>query len=79
VRGLGLQRTGIVVGLAITTVAFFFLARHGRGGVVLGGTFLEILLITVVQEGITKRERVLFSSAAATLGFLALVTGTLSR
>jgi hypothetical protein len=77
-RAIGLQRAGIVLGLAVTTWVFFLLARNDRGSAVLGGVMIEVLLITVVQEGITRRERVVFSTAAAILGFIALVTGTLA-
>ncbi len=75
-RAIGLPRAGLILGLTVTTWIFFRLAQTDRGGAVLGGVMLEVLLITIVQEGITKRERVLFSTAAATLGFAALVIGT---
>lgn len=78
-RAIGLPRAGLILGLAVTTWIFFRLAQTDRGGAVLGGVMLEVLLITVVQEGITKRERVIFSTAASTLGFAALVIGTATR
>jgi hypothetical protein len=75
-RAIGLPRGGVILGLAVTTWIFFRLAQTDRGGAVIGGVMLEVLLITIVQEGITKRERLIFSFAAITLGFGALIAGT---
>ena len=75
-RAYGLPRTGVTLGLAVTTVVFFRLAQLDRGTAVIGGVMLEVLLITIVQQGITKRERLIFSLAALTLGFGALIAGT---
>jgi hypothetical protein len=75
-RALGLPRTGVILGLAVTTWIFFRLAQTDRGGAVIGGVMLEVLLLTIVQEGITKRERLIFSFSAIALGFGALIAGT---
>ncbi len=55
---------------------FFVIAQRGRGGAVIGGILIEVLLIVFVQDGLTKRERLLFSLAAVGLGFAALAAGT---
>jgi hypothetical protein len=78
-RALGLPRAGVILGLLVTTWIFFRLAQTDRGGAVIGGVMLEVLLITIVQEGITRRERLMFSLAAVVLGFAALAAGTATR
>jgi hypothetical protein len=78
-RAIGLPRAGVILGLAVTTCLFFRLAQIDRGGAVIGGVMIEVLLITIVQEGITKRERLIFSFAAIALGFGALAAGTATR
>ena len=78
-RAIGLPRAGVILGLAVTTFMFFGLAQRDRGGAVIGGVMLEVLLITIVQQGITRRERLIFSLAAVLLGFLALAAGTAAR
>jgi hypothetical protein len=78
-RAIGLPRAGVILGLLVTTWIFFRLAQTDRGGAVIGGVMLEVLLITIVQEGITRRERLLFSLAAVVLGFSALAAGTATR
>jgi uncharacterized membrane protein len=70
-----MARTSLVVGLAISTVVFAVMSYEGHGGGVLGGVLLEVLLITFVQQGLDRTERVGFSIAAVSLGLLALVVG----
>ena len=74
-RALGLPRASLILALAITTVVFTVMAYEGYGGAVLTGVVLEVLLITIVQQGITRLERVGFSVAAVSLGLMALVLG----
>ncbi len=76
-RALGLARGSLVLGLAITTVVFTVMSYEGYGGGVLAGVLIEVLLITIVQQGLTRGERVAFSLAAFSLGLLALVAGRL--
>ena len=74
-RALGLARASLVLALAISTVVFAVMSYEGYGGAVLTGVILEVLLITIVQQGITRVERIGFSVAAVSLGLLALVIG----
>ena len=76
-RAVGLARGSLVLALAISTVVFTVMSYEGYGGGVLAGVLLEVLLITIVQQGLTRNERVAFSLAAFSLGLLALVTGRL--
>ncbi len=76
-RAVGLARGSLVLGLAISTVVFTVMSYEGYGGGVLAGVQLEVLLITIVQQGLTRNERAAFSLAAFSLGLLALVTGRL--
>jgi hypothetical protein len=43
-----------------------------------GGVPIEVLLISFVQTGLTRVERIGFSLAAVSLGLLALVVGLLA-
>ena len=74
-RALGLSRASLILALAISTVVFTIMAYEGYGGAVFTGVLLEVLLITIVQQGLTRLERIGFSVAAVTLGLLALVLG----
>jgi uncharacterized membrane protein len=78
VRALGLSRISVILALAITTVIFVRMSYEGFGGGVLGGILLEVLLITFVQHGLTREERIGFSVAAVSLGLIALVIGRLA-
>jgi hypothetical protein len=69
----------VILGLAVTTWVFFLIAQRDRGAAVIGGILLEVLLIVFVQEGLTKRERLIFSLAAVVLGTAALAAGTATR
>ena len=74
-RALGLSRASLILALGISTVVFTVMAYEGYGGAVLSGVVLEVLLITVVQQGLTRLERIGFSVAAVTLGLFALIIG----
>lgn len=77
-RTLGLARGTVVLALAITTGVFAFMAYEGNGGGVFGGVLIEVLLISFVQTGLTRAERIGFSLAAVSLGLLALAAGSLA-
>ncbi len=77
-RALGLARGSLVLALAVSTGIFAYMSYEGHGGAVIGGVLLEVLLITFVQEGLTRPERIGFAVAAVTLGLLALVAGRLA-
>ena len=77
-RSLGLSRGTVVLALVITTGIFAFMAYEGNGGGVFGGVLIEVLLISFVQTGLTRTERIGFSLAAVSLGLLAVVAGTLA-
>lgn len=77
-RSLGLSRGTVVLALIITTGIFAFMAYEGNGGGVFGGVLIEVLLISFVQTGLTRTERIGFSLAAVSLGLLAVVAGTLA-
>ena len=75
IRALGMARASLAVGLAVTTVVFGVMSYEGLAGAVVGGILLQVLLISFVQQGIGRAERVGFSLAAVSLGLLALVVG----
>ena len=77
-RSLGLARGTVVLALVITTGIFAYMAYEGNGGGVFGGVLIEVLLISFVQTGLTRVERIGFSLAAVSLGLLALVVGLLA-
>ncbi len=78
-RALGLARTSLALGLAVSTGIFFYMSAEGHRGEVMVAIFLELLLIGFVQQGIRRHERVLFKLAAVALGVLALITGSLAE
>jgi len=77
-RSLGFARGTVVLALVITTGVFTLMAYEGNGGNVLVAVVIEVLLISFVQNGLTRTERIGFSLAAVSLGLLALVAGTLA-
>ena len=76
VRALGLARVPLIIGIAIASGVFFYMGTEGHRGEALVGIFLETLLILFVQQGLERRERLLFAVAAIVLGLLALIAGS---
>jgi hypothetical protein len=74
-RAVGLSRASLALALAISTVVFTVMSYEGHAGGVLTGIVIEVLLITIVQQGLNRMERIGFSVAAVSLGLLAIVAG----
>ncbi len=78
-RALGLARGSLTLGLLLSTGLFFYMSAEGHRGEVAGAIVLEVLLITFVQEGLRRGERLGFAVAAVVLGVTALLAGRLAE
>ena len=79
IRALGLARASLTLGLLVSTALFFYMSAEGHRGEVVGAIVLEVLLITFVQEGLRRGERLAFALAAVALGVTALLAGRLAE
>jgi len=76
-RAVGLARGSLALGLAISTVVFAVMAYEGYREQVFAAVLVELFLIFVIQQGLTRAERMGFGIAAVSLALLAVVVGTL--
>ncbi len=75
IRALGLARVPLIIGIAVASGVFFYMGTEGHRGEALGGILIVALLILFVQQGLARRERLLFAAGATALGVLALAAG----
>lgn len=76
IRALGVARVPLILGIAVATGVFFYMGTEGHRGEAAAGILIETLLILFVQQGLARRERLLFAAWAIALGFLALAAGS---
>lgn len=76
IRALGLARVPLILGIAIASGVFFYMGTEGHRGEAIVGILIETLLILFVQQGLARRERLLFAASAVALGLFALAAGS---